>query len=81
MHIGIDTVELEGKYYEMHIKAGDKVKAGDLLVTFDIDKIIEAGYSTVTPIIVTNSSEFQDIIVSTNDKELMIESDLLTVVI
>ncbi|HBH1306489.1 TPA: PTS glucose transporter subunit IIA [Clostridioides difficile] len=81
MHIGIDTVELEGKYYEMHINAGDKVKAGDLLVTFDIEKISEAGYSTITPIIVTNSSEFQDIIISTNDKELMIESDLLTVVI
>ncbi|WP_409252862.1 beta-glucoside-specific PTS transporter subunit IIABC [Bacillus sp. SCS-153A] len=57
IHVGIDTVQLEGKYFASHIKQGDKVKAGDLLVEFDIEKIKEAGYEVVTPVIVTNHSD------------------------
>lgn len=61
IHIGLDTVNLEGKYFEAHVEQGQAVKQGDLLITFDIDKIKDAGYPTVTPVIVTNSSDYRDI--------------------
>ncbi|WP_026342364.1 beta-glucoside-specific PTS transporter subunit IIABC [Paenibacillus fonticola] len=53
-HVGIDTVRLRGKYFEPQVKAGDEVKAGDLLLKFDLEKIIEEGYDPVTIAIVTN---------------------------
>ncbi|MBQ7215910.1 MAG: PTS glucose transporter subunit IIA [Synergistaceae bacterium] len=55
MHIGMDTVELNGKFYEPQVKQGDKVKKGQLLIKFDLDEIQKAGYDTVTPIVITNS--------------------------
>ncbi|MFP3155295.1 PTS system trehalose-specific EIIBC component [Lachnospiraceae bacterium ZAX-1] len=55
IHIGIDTVELGGKYFTSHVEQDDKVKKGDLLIEFDIEKIKQAGYEIGTPIIVTNS--------------------------
>lgn len=55
IHIGIDTVNLQGQYYDAHVKAGDRVKKGDLLISFDKDAIEKAGYETVTPIILTNT--------------------------
>ncbi|WP_419749936.1 glucose PTS transporter subunit IIA [Terrisporobacter petrolearius] len=61
IHIGLDTVKLNGKYFTTHVKAGDRVKAGDLLVEFDIEKIKEAGYPTVTPVIVTNTDSYKDV--------------------
>lgn len=61
IHIGLDTVKLNGKHFATHVKAGDKVKAGDLLVEFDIEKIKEAGYPTVTPVIVTNTDSYEEV--------------------
>lgn len=61
IHIGLDTVKLNGKCFSTHVKAGDKVKAGDLLVEFDIEKIKEAGYPTVTPVIITNTDSYEDV--------------------
>lgn len=58
MHIGMDTVRLEGKGYDVKVKAGDKVKKGQLLIKFDIDAIKEAGYDVTTPIVVTNGDDF-----------------------
>ncbi|MBR4904566.1 MAG: PTS transporter subunit EIIC [Selenomonadaceae bacterium] len=58
MHIGIDTVKLDGQHFEVHVTDGQEVKRGDLLVTFDIDAIKKAGYPVVTPLIVTNSSAY-----------------------
>ena len=59
MHIGMDTVNLEGKGFEGYVSQGDKVKAGDKLISFDIDKIKKAGYVTETPVIITNSDKYQ----------------------
>ena len=59
MHIGMDTVNLEGKGFEGFVSQGDKVKAGDKLISFDIDMIKKAGYVTETPVIVTNSDKYQ----------------------
>lgn len=61
IHVGIDTVNLQGKGYNVHVAFGDQVKKGDLLIEFDMDVIRAAGYDTVTPVIITNSDEFQDV--------------------
>ena len=58
MHIGIDTVKLNGENFEVHVTDGQEVKRGDLLVTFDIPAIKKAGYPVTTPLIVTNSSAY-----------------------
>lgn len=61
IHIGINTVELGGKYYEAHVKTGDVVRAGEKLITFDIEKIKKAGYSVITPVLVTNSDVYREV--------------------
>ena len=58
IHVGIDTVKLEGAPFTAHVKEGDKVKAGDLLLTFDRQAIIDAGYDLATPIIISNSDDY-----------------------
>lgn len=58
IHIGLDTVQLNGEFFTAHVAAGDKVKKGDLLVEFDMDKIKEKGYDVTTPVIVCNTPEF-----------------------
>ncbi|QZN88736.1 beta-glucoside-specific PTS transporter subunit IIABC [Vagococcus lutrae] len=62
IHIGIDTVQLEGKGFEAFVKQGDIVKKGQKLVQFDIDTITSEGYNTQVPIIITNTPDFADII-------------------
>lgn len=59
MHIGMDTVNLEGKGFKAFVKQGDRVKTGDKLISFDIDVIKKAGYVTETPVIVTNQNDYQ----------------------
>lgn len=58
IHVGLDTVNLQGKHYTVHCKAGDKVKKGDLLIEFDVDAIAAAGYDTITPVVICNSDEY-----------------------
>lgn len=62
IHIGMDTVKLDGKYLTVLVEKGQKIKKGDLLVEFDKDAIEKSGYSTETPIIITNSNDYLDII-------------------
>lgn len=62
LHIGIDTVKLGGKFFEAHVSDGQSVRRGDLLVTFDIDGIRQAGYSTVTPMIVCSTESHDSVI-------------------
>lgn len=59
MHIGMDTVSLDGKGFTAEVKQGDRVSAGDVLIRFDIQTIQEAGYPVTTPVIVTNQNDFQ----------------------
>lgn len=61
IHIGIDTVKLDGQYFTAHVKPGDKVRPGDLLIEFDREAILAAGYDLVTPIIISNSESFRDV--------------------
>lgn len=62
IHVGLDTVQLEGKPFEVKTQVGRKVKQGDLLLEFDAKAIKDAGYSTVTPVIITNLEDQQDIL-------------------
>lgn len=64
IHIGIDTVELDGRGFEALVAAEDKVEAGQELIRFEIDLIKEAGYAITTPVIVTNTNEFEDVLIS-----------------
>lgn len=61
IHIGINTVELKGQFFNNFVNQGDQFKKGDKLIEFDKEKIQEAGYSTVTPILVTNTDEYTNI--------------------
>lgn len=58
IHVGEDTVNLNGEYFTAHVKQGDLVKQGDVLVEFDLEKLIEKGYNTETPVILTNKEQF-----------------------
>jgi PTS system sucrose-specific IIC component len=61
IHVGIDTVQLNGKHFKAHAKSGDEVKRGQLLLEFDIEGIRADGYSIETPVIVTNTDEYEDV--------------------
>jgi len=78
IHIGIDTVNLQGKYFTAHVKAGDVVKKGDLMISFDSEAIQKAGYEIVTPVLVTNVAEFESVC-SDKTGEIQVGEVLLTV--
>lgn len=61
IHIGINTVQLNGEGFTAHIKQGDQIKQGQLLVEFDMNKIKEAGYSLETPVLVTNYADVKEV--------------------
>lgn len=68
LHIGLDTVKLNGKYFETHVKEGQKVKKGDLLISFDLNAVRQAGYKTTTPIVICNSDDYSDIEITSQGK-------------
>lgn len=61
LHIGIDTVKLKGEFFEAHVADGQKVHKGDLLITFDMDGIRNAGYRLTTPMIICNTEDYTHI--------------------
>lgn len=61
LHIGIDTVKLGGKHFTPHVKTGDKVRKGDLLISFDMDAIRAEGYLCTTPMIVCNTDDYASV--------------------
>lgn len=80
IHVGIDTVSLDGKYFNLLVSQGQNVKKGELLLEFDMDKIKEAGYDLTTMVIITNSNDYMDVLPS--DKDTVNKDDtLLTVVV
>lgn len=62
IHIGLDTVKLDGKYFTILASEGQKVKAGDVLIEADLEKIKAEGYDVITPVVICNSDEFSEII-------------------
>ena len=59
VHAGLDTVELNGKYSQTYKEIGDQVKAGDVLLEFDLEEITKAGYDVTTPIVITNLGDYK----------------------
>ncbi|MGP0576568.1 beta-glucoside-specific PTS transporter subunit IIABC [Paenibacillus peoriae] len=80
IHVGVNTVKLKGQFFDKRVKEGDIVKQGQLLLEFDIEQIKAAGYTTATPIIVTNSAQYLDVL-NTMETEVKREDYLLTVVV
>ena len=78
VHVGIDTVNLKGKYFTPKKKSGDTMKKGDILLEFDIDKIKANGYDVTTPIIISNTEQFAKV-KACEDKVVTKESKLLSV--
>lgn len=77
IHVGLETVELKGKYFTTYVEEGMKVKEGDLLLEFDLDAIKKAGYKTVTPIIVTNTNDFVSVLPMLKENDTVISGDQL----
>lgn len=61
IHVGLNTVELNGKYFETFVSEGDSIKAGQKLIAFDIEGIKESGYDITTPVVITNTDDYQEI--------------------
>ncbi|MCK0473443.1 beta-glucoside-specific PTS transporter subunit IIABC [Halalkalibacter sp. APA_J-10(15)] len=68
IHIGLDTVQLEGKFFHSYVQQGDRVEIGQQLIDFDIDQIKQAGYSVVTPVLITNSDNYSELIPTRTEK-------------
>ncbi|MDF2485301.1 MAG: system component, Glc family [Herbinix sp.] len=62
IHVGLDTVKLQGENFTACVRTGDTVRAGDLLLEFDMEKIKAAGYELITPVIICNTTEYSEII-------------------
>ncbi len=81
IHVGIDTVKLQGKHFNVLVLEGQKVAAGELLLEFDLQEIRKAGYATITPVIVTNSMDYTHVVVAEPaGSQVSIEKQLLTVI-
>lgn len=78
MHIGMDTVNLEGKGFTAHVSQGDRVKVGDKLISFDIDVIKDAGYVTETPVIITNQDQYQADALGSLPRQIAVGDALMT---
>ena len=61
IHIGLDTVKMKGDGFTGHVKAGDHVKKGDLLLEVDLEKVKAAGYDTITPVLVCNTPDYASV--------------------
>ncbi len=79
IHVGIDTVELGGKYFTPKKKQGDTIKANEVILEFDIEAIKNEGYDVITPIIITNSDNYMDIILE-NERKIIKNENIMTVI-
>jgi PTS system beta-glucosides-specific IIC component len=77
IHIGVDTVNLEGKYFEGFVDQGQEIKKGDILAKYQADQVEEAGFDPVIIVVVTNSNDYLDVISTSNEQN----EELLTVIL
>ena len=71
IHVGINTVSLNGEGFKVHVKKGDKVKTGDLLITFDTETVKEKGKSLISPVVITNIDVVKRLSVDYGDKKAL----------
>ncbi|GAE33551.1 PTS sugar transporter subunit IIA [Halalkalibacter akibai] len=79
IHIGLETVNMNGEGFTTHIKEGDRVKVGDLLVEFDLALVEERAASTITPLVITNMDQLDSMTKETEDTVIAGETPLLNV--
>lgn len=79
LHIGIDTVKLKGKYFDVHVSNGQKIHRGDILISFDLDGIRSEGYKTTTPLIICNTDDYSSI-ESAGSGKISVGEHLVTIV-
>lgn len=79
IYVGLETVNLQGKYFTPKVKVGDSIKKGDLLLTFDLEAIKDEGYDIITPVIISNSDQYMEIVKTKNENAIQLEN-ILTVV-
>jgi len=78
IHVGLDTVNMKGEGFTAHVKAGDQVEVGDLLLEVDLEAVKAAGHPTVTPIVITNTANYQSVeLIKTGD--IQHGDDILTI--
>ena len=75
IHLGLDTVKMKGEGFQGHVKSGDQVKKGDLLLELDLEKVKAAGYDTITPMIVCNTPDYASVEVLAG-KEVAVGDDV-----
>lgn len=80
IHIGLDTVNLKGKYFHPAVKQDDAVKQGDLLMEFDLEEIKAEGYDVTTPVIVTNKNDYMDVFAVNTSAKIKSQEALLAVI-
>lgn len=78
MHIGLDTVKLGGKYFTAHVAAGDQVEVGTPIVDFDIEGIKSEGYDIITPVLITNTDDFKNVI-AVDDRSVKLGDEIIKV--
>lgn len=79
IHVGLDTVKLNGKGFELLVSENEKVDVGQPILKFDANYIKEQGYDITTPILITNSSEFEEIFV-TDSQNIKVKDKMITVI-
>ncbi|MGF6354971.1 PTS system beta-glucosides-specific IIC component [Paenibacillus sp. 4624] len=79
IHVGIDTVKLKGKHFNVVVQEGDIVKHGQLLIEFDMEAIEKAGFDITTPVIVTNSGDYLEILGYEQSEKIGPETPLITI--
>lgn len=79
IHVGLNTVELKGKYFTVHVKDGDTVKKVQLLLECDIEQVRKAGYPLTTPVLVTNTDAFQVTCLAANGADIAVGQAMLEV--
>ncbi|MNC62179.1 PTS system beta-glucoside-specific EIIBCA component [compost metagenome] len=80
IHVGVNTVKLKGQYFTVVAEQGARVKQGETVITFDHEKIKEAGYEIITPVIVTNADSYLDVL-ETSSRDVQMKENLLTVLL
>ena len=81
IHVGLDTVNLNGKYFKSYVDNESKVKLGDLLLEFDTDALIKEGYNLITPVVVTNTNDYIKVVsLFDEDNEVNNSDRVLTIV-
>jgi len=81
IHIGVDTVKLQGEHFNVLVEEGQTVKAGELIAEFDIEAIRKAGYPTITPVIITNTMEFLDVLPTRNSGTVSQGEHILSIIL